>query len=31
MDAAEVVVHMKQSQHSDVVFKLLAEGVKSAE
>ena len=27
MDAAEVVVHMEQSQHSDVIFELLTEGV----
>jgi hypothetical protein len=27
MDANEIVVHMKQGQHSDVIFELLAEGV----
>ena len=28
VDANEVVVHMEQSQHSDVIFQLLAEGVR---
>lgn len=27
MNAAEVVVHMKQCQHSDVIFELLTEGI----
>ena len=27
MNAAEIVVHMKQSQHSDVIFELLTEGI----
>src|ERR1022692_1177192 len=28
MDAAKVVVHMKQIQHSDVIFELLAESIR---
>ena len=28
MNAAEVVVHMKQRQHSDVIFELLTEGIR---
>src|ERR1039457_2943948 len=28
VDAAKVIVHMKQRQHSDMIFKLLTEGVR---
>src|ERR1039458_6953458 len=30
MDAAEVVVHMKQRQHSDVIFKFLTESIRQS-